>query len=293
MYSVREMYTGTFRAGKKRVARVIGKHFSETFERKLRNPVFIIGCGRSGTSMLTKLLRNHQDICSYSEANEIWDPEGYPWYRSQLDRSPIWYDAISYTNVWRQYFGDKYKKELKGIFGCYQYISKKKVFLNKSPMNTFRIPDILEIFPDAKFIHIIRDGRPVAYSWAKKQDIFIKKHENVYRKRGYYYTFDELINYMAKSWIEHVNEVNAQKKKLKLLNKGIILEFTYEDFCNNPEKFVNLSCKFLSLKREKLGINDLSHIKSKNYKWKKNLSEKSILKLNDILTPSLNEIYSI
>ena len=159
-------------------------------------------------------------------------------------------------------------------------------------MNTFRIPDILEIFPDSKFIHIIRDGRAVAFSWAKKQYATIKKHEDVYRERGYYYSFDELIKFIAQSWVKHIGEVRKQKKKLNLVDRDILLEFTYEDFCARPEEHVDLICSFLSLNRERLRIDDLSYIKSKNYKWKENLDKNTIDELNKITTPVLKKIYS-
>lgn len=277
---------------KMKLATLLGKKFPGRFETKLHNPLFIIGCGRSGTTMLTSLLRNHKDICSFSEANEIWDPEGYRWFNKNLNRPPIWYDPIKYTEVWRDYFNGNYRKQLKNIFGCYQFISRKKIFLNKSPMNTFRISDIFEIFPDARFIHIIRDGRAVAFSWAVKEYATIQKHADVYRKRGFFYTFNELIKYTALSWVKNLEEVEKQKRTWKLDDKDIFLEFKYEDFCDKPNEYIDLVCNFLSINRRRLGLDDLSHIKSMNYKWKENLDKNTIDKLNQITIPVLKKLYS-
>ena len=292
MYS-EHLYKKASRYGKKKLSKILGKYFPDRFGKKIRNPVFVIGCGRSGTSMLTILLRNHLDICDYSEGNELWDPKGYHWYNSNIKRPPIWFDADKYIEVWRQYFSEKYKRQLKGVFGCYQHLSRRSVFLNKSPMNTFRIPDILEIFPDSKFIHIIRDGRAVSYSWGIKQFEIMKKHEDIYRKRGFYYPFNELVKYIAQSWIDHIEEVEKQKKKLNLIKKGILLEFTYEDFCANPEQYISSICRYLSLKRERFRIDDLSNIKSKNYKWRENLNHSTIREINKILMPTLKKIGQI
>ncbi len=290
MKNTRYIYQRTIILGKMKLAGVLGKKFPGRFEKRIHNPLFIIGCGRSGTTMLTTLLRNHKDICSFSEANEIWDPEGYRWYNTNLDRPPIWFDPITYTKVWREYFNEKYKRQLKNVFGCYQFISRKKVFINKSPMNTFRIPDILEIFPDARFIHIIRDGRAVAFSWAKKEYATIQKHADAYRKRGYFCSFDELIKLTALSWVKHLEEVKKQKRKQKLIDRDILLEFKYEDFCAKPNEYLDLICRFLSLNIRRLGIDDLSYIDSKNYKWKENLKENTINELDKIVTPFLKEI---
>jgi hypothetical protein len=291
MYSGKEIYNGFFRIGRKRISSILGKQFPDRYENKICNPLFIVGCGRSGTSMLTKLLRDHKDICSFSEANEIWDPEGYPWYRSNLNRPPIWFDAKTYFKVWREYFNNRYKKELKGIFGCYQHLSKQNIFLNKSPMNTFRILDILEMFPDSKLIHIIRDGRAVTYSWTIKQYASIEKHKEIYKKRGYYFNFNDLIKYIAKSWIEHIEEINKQKNNKNLIEKGIMLEFTYEDFCKEPNKYIDTICSFLSIDKKRFNIDDFSYIKSMNFKWKENLNENIIAEINDILASTLNKIY--
>ena len=276
--------------GKKKIAGVLGKNFPRRFENKIRNPVFLIGCGRSGTTMLESLLRNHKDICSFSEANDIWDPKGYRWYNKNLKRPPIWYDPIIYTDVWREYFDDNYKSQLRNIFGCFQYISRKKIFLNKSPMNTFRIPDILKIFPDARFIHIIRDGRAVAYSWAIKEYNTMKEHMDVYKERGYYYPFNELIKLTAKSWVKNFEVVEEHKRKCDLNDRGIFIEFTYEDFCDNPEKYVSSICRLLNITRERLGIDDLSYIKSMNFKWKKNLENDIIEEINKIALPAMRKL---
>ena len=133
-------------------------------------------------------------------------------------------------------------------------------------------------------------GLTRAFSWAKKQYATIKKHEDVYRERGYYYSFDELIKFIAQSWVKHLGEVRKQKKKLNLVDRDILLEFTYEGFCARPEEHVDLICSFLSLNRERLRIDDLSYIESKNYKWKENLGGNTINEINKIVAPILKEI---
>lgn len=273
---------------RKKIAKILGRRFPSYFEKKVKNPVFIIGCGRSGTTMLAEILARHKDICNYSEGNELWDPKGYRWYLSSLDRPPFWYDPIAYTKVWRDYFNDEYKKELKAIFGCFQVLSRKRVFVNKSPMNTFRITDILEIYPKAKFIHIIRDGRAVSYSWALRQYTMIKEHAAVYRQRGFFYSFNDLIKIIAKSWVEHINEVEKQKKILKLIDNDILLEFTYEDFCDQPKNYLGIICDYFSISQERLIYKNIDKIENKNYKWEKNIDDDIVADLNEITMPIMN-----
>jgi hypothetical protein len=44
----------------------------------------------------------------------------------------------------------------------------KTRFMEKTPSNCFRIPFIQEVFPDGKFLHLIRDGRDATFSAEKK-----------------------------------------------------------------------------------------------------------------------------
>ena len=44
-------------------------------------------------------------------------------------------------------------------------------FVDKTLLNCFRVRLLNAIFPDAKFVHIIRDGRAVAFSILNKIEI--------------------------------------------------------------------------------------------------------------------------
>jgi hypothetical protein len=44
----------------------------------------------------------------------------------------------------------------------------KPRFCEKTPANEMRLPFVLEVFPDAKLIHVVRDGRQVAVSARRK-----------------------------------------------------------------------------------------------------------------------------
>ncbi len=274
---------GSLRLGKKEFAKRLGRKDPEKYMSFLKNPFFIIGCGRSGTSMLTNILEEHRDICNYSEANDIWDPKGYPWYSTNLDRPPIWYDTDKYIKVWREYFDYQLEIELKGVFGCFQSISKTDFFLNKSPMNTLRIPDILRIFPDGKIIHIIRDGRAVAYSWGKKQMKKIEENKQQFLRRGYYYPFEEIVKFSFKSWIYHLEEVEKQKKVNGLLTNNNFLEFTYEDFSEDPHYYINSISEFIGFDKKYFKTLDLSKVKNYNFKWKENLDKGLIDEMNSLL----------
>ena len=86
----------------KKAARYLARPAPGYFARKLRNPVFIIGSGRSGTTLLINTLAVHDDIATYSgEANDLWHPQTYPW-RDSKHRDflpPIWVDPEDFTRL--------------------------------------------------------------------------------------------------------------------------------------------------------------------------------------------------
>jgi len=116
---------------------------------KIIKPVLIIGAARSGTTMMGQLLCNHPDIAYWNEPNHIWK----------------YGHAYRYSDVLRS---DDVKPEIRTFiykqFSEFLQKSGKNRFMEKTPSNCFRLPYIMEIFPDARFLHIIRDGRDVTLS---------------------------------------------------------------------------------------------------------------------------------
>lgn len=274
----------------RQVAKKIGPLIAHSAREWCKNPIFIVGCARSGTTLTADLLGRHRDIAHFSEANEVWDPKGYPWVRSDLKRPPNWLDPITFNQMWwQEVSGSAYDQVIPAVFGLFQKLSGKSVFLNKSPMNTFKIPYILKIFPKARFIHIYRDGRAVIFSYMKKEYEKIKSHHEVYRRRGYDFHGEDLLRVMAKSWVDHIEEVEKQKEELELIKKGLIYELAYEDFCIDPGAALEGLYDFLQLDRQRWGINSLPAIGSRNYKFKEQLTTGQVEEVTGIMLGSLKK----
>lgn len=255
-------------------------------ENKIQNPIFIIGCGRSGTSMLTRVIASHEDIAYLrSEANDLWHPKAYPWYYSDHKKPPFWFDPCKFTQMSLGDWTSQNNRKIKAIFGAYQVIFRKKYFLNKSALISIMVPHILELFPEAHFIHIYRDGRAVALSWAKFQHAIIKAKPTPYKKNGYFFSFNVLLEKCAEAWKDNIIEIDKQVKDYDLDNKGIIFELSYEDFCANPEEYINRIAAFLSLDPDKFGR--MEDIKNMNYKYRLELDQTTIEKLTKIMKIAL------
>ena len=113
---------------------------------------FIGGCPRSGTTLLFEILRHHHMINSFPiEGHEIWRRFNNPQDNGGERRTSYSTTVAPVT-----------KKRIRQIL--HYLLGNKKIFLEKTPTNCLRVPFLLEIFPDAKFIFVIRDGKEVINS---------------------------------------------------------------------------------------------------------------------------------
>lgn len=121
---------------------------------------FIIGSPRSGTTILGQILGTHPQIAEWYEPYFIWDF----YFGEKKD------DIRGYNDATR-----KVKDFITREFRYFMEKSQKDVVIDKSPTHAFHIPFINAIFPHAKWIHILRDGRDVTLSihkeWIKRARI--------------------------------------------------------------------------------------------------------------------------
>ena len=119
--------------------------------------VFLIGAARSGTKFLRDAI-----ACSEVVSRVPYDVN-YVWrYRNESlpdDEIP----AESANDEIRAYIRQtltRMARRSKGI--------STPIVIEKSVSNVFRVPFIYSLFPEAKFVHLIRDGRDVAVSAARQ-----------------------------------------------------------------------------------------------------------------------------
>jgi hypothetical protein len=125
---------------------------------------FIIGSPRSGTTILENILNGHPDIAEWYEPYYLWGN-----YFSNIEND-IW-PHEQLTSI--------AKKRIRREFETFSRRSNKLIVLDKSPAHVFNIEIIQSIFPDAKWIHILRDGRDVTLSihkeWVRRKEIVVNK----------------------------------------------------------------------------------------------------------------------
>lgn len=105
---------------------------------------------------------------------------------------------------------------------------------DKTPMYCFHIAEIRALLPEARFVHVIRDGRDVALSL-----------------RGLWFAPGAGMRDLARHWCRHVVEARRQGAALN----GEYVEVRYEELVLDPGEVLAQLCGFLALpfRREMLG----------------------------------------
>lgn len=148
-------------------------------------PVFIVGSGRSGTTLLFRLLHGHPDLAYISNLtdnlpglpqlslfNRIRSIASLKLFRPSYESIPAFAKCgiteeqlISRKQpLTEQDVNDNVRQCFYKLVARHEVWSGKPRFINKNTSNTMRIRFLREIFPDALFVHIIRNGYGVVNS---------------------------------------------------------------------------------------------------------------------------------
>ncbi|MFC1488314.1 sulfotransferase [Thermodesulfobacteriota bacterium] len=140
------------------------------FDLKGKNLIFLISQPRAGSTMLQRILASHPLVLSSAEPWLMLHPV-YGTIKTgvQADYNAPWaHDALqdflaNYTDGEETYF------EAVRAFACVLYGralqgTDKKYFLDKTPRYYFIIPQLYRLFPDARFIFLIRNPLSVLNS---------------------------------------------------------------------------------------------------------------------------------
>ncbi len=120
------------------------------------SPIFIVGCQRSGTTLLRLILDSHPNISCGPETRFLED-------LAKVTREPFWPHMAQYgfpIEYWYEKFGtmfDSFQREYASRRG-------KTRWADKTPRYALCLDFITQAFPTCQVIHVIRDGRDVVAS---------------------------------------------------------------------------------------------------------------------------------
>ena len=119
-----------------------------------KNIVFVIGAARSGTHLVGSSIATSLNSSQYlAEINEFWNK-----YNRNYDSDII--DAITFSN---EKLKIKIRREFLALLN-----DECKFHIEKTAANSLRVDFLFELFPNAKFVHVVRDGTSVVNSVMKK-----------------------------------------------------------------------------------------------------------------------------
>ena len=208
----------------------------------LRNqsPLFIFGCPRSGTSLLTRMLDRHPAIAIpyeshlYNRVYPIVRRAGYPSHpraRNRLvaeilrtDYLKEWVPRPSLDATLAAITRDDFHGIVEGLMGAWTAGQGKTRWGEKTPQHTLHWRTILEGFPDLQVIHLIRDGRDVALSYRAAH--FGPKH----------------VYHLARRWVQYLSAAEAAQP---VLGERAFLSVRYETLVEQPEGELRRICAFL------------------------------------------------
>lgn len=115
----------------------------------IRRPVFLVGCARSGTSILGEVIAAHPRVTYLYEVSAIWNRvlPGRPDHR--LTRAEAAPEVVA-----------RLREEL----AARMTDPERDILVEKNPKHTVRISFLDAVFPDCRIIHLIRDGRDTVAS---------------------------------------------------------------------------------------------------------------------------------
>lgn len=125
---------------------------------------FVVGAPRSGTTILGEVLGRHPDIAQWYEPYFVWN-----YHVGNGDSDLRTADQAT----------EKRRAFIRREFEIFLARSGKKLVVDKSPDHCFRIPFAQAAFPEARWIHLLRDGRDVTLSihreWKKREQVVLNR----------------------------------------------------------------------------------------------------------------------
>jgi hypothetical protein len=192
------------------------------------NAVFIVGCGRSGTTVLREMIDRHPNIAIGAETTFFCDFLNTDrlaeiWKLDPADVKRTAADAPSVVRFAEAFFRAHAEREGKPRWG------------DKTPRNITALPWLLRAFPNAHFIHIMRDGRDVACSRATFRTHRLRNGKVEQRKNPKTVGYAEA----ARDW------VNAVSTAAPFRDHPRVTEVRYEAITDDPERELRRLCDFL------------------------------------------------
>jgi hypothetical protein len=278
-------------------------------------PIIIVGSGRCGSTLFHRLLANHEQVMWLSGFSLKFPdkPRWNRWAVTALDNPLVrrlfggkvrpgesyrFWDRYAYgfsepcRDLVKGDVSARVKTQLRGAFR--ETLSARRHRLLLKITGWCRLGYLHEVFPDARFIHVMRDGRAVASSlmhvgfwrgWYGPQGwragLLSPEDQAVWE--SYDRSFAALA---ALEWRIQMRAMDAARQQL---DPSQFLEVKYEAFCDQPMPTFERVLQFADLPRSpglERAVKD-AKIRSTSNRWRDDLAPAQQVILDDVLRDDL------
>jgi hypothetical protein len=224
------------------------------------NPyVFIVGCPRSGTTLLKRLVDAHPEIAITREthwitqllkerdgasrdapftaelASRLIEHKRFIRLRGDLERMGV--DQAGLDRLLSLEEPVTYAQLMTAVYDLYAEGSGKRLVGDKTPRYVRHIATLHDLWPSAKFVHLIRDGRDVCTSvmnWDKADRAVMRRS-----------TWESYPIETTAVWWEQL--VRLGREDGVLLGPDLYHEVRYEALVDEPAEECESLCRFLEI----------------------------------------------
>jgi hypothetical protein len=227
--------------------------------------IFIVGNSRSGTTMMLRILNNHQQLMVLNELHffeQLWSPDDKGKTISKekaleiaaklvmIQRKGYNTGFIDFTQFYIEaeeviatLLNNEFTAE--AVFTAMARreiaLNNKQIVCEKTPQNVFYIKEIFELFPNAKVVNMVRDPRAILLSqknkWNRKNlgGWYITRRESIRLQINYHPIT------LSKLWNAAINAAGLFKTDQRLIS------VRFEDLLENPEQTIRTICKHIEV----------------------------------------------
>ncbi len=208
-------------------------------------PVLIIGSPRSGTSVLTWALGQHPNLYPLEET--VWFGRLHKGLREafELGTSRDERSQISAQGIDRDTFMRSFGRTVDGLVLAHRDWPERRVaqdnvfararspddpksrWVDGTPENSFFVDGLAELFPEARFIHLLREPAPVVRSLRAFHHIGGRPHT------------------ATEAWVRWVRHVRACLQAEETLGPARILRVLHRDLVSSPASVVRSCLEFV------------------------------------------------
>jgi hypothetical protein len=239
-------------------------------------PIFLVGCPRSGTTLLQSMLAAHPDIASFPEShffahllatNRLYRQLNIASAntRVRLEKfcSELEQEQMQHFIPKNAIFTSKYVQAFIKILDTVTEQQDKTMWLEKTPQHLHYIEYIEKILPQAQFIHLIRNGEDVVTSM---YEVTHKYPEIWNGARG----LDRCIQRWQK-------DINISRKYIIKPNHILV---RYETLVAETQQILQKLCDFFNISFNQKMLHNYQQASKKirldNEIWKESVAEKII-----------------